>query len=131
MNTPLLEDLLRHLYKLLEQEETPDTVDQEEDVVDNKPDQPKQEPAKALKPPKTVPAKKQPKPVRDPEPLNREQLKYILTHNKGRIMTIVYRKKDGSTRILNTRLGVVKNITGAGLKYNPEDYGYIILWDLK
>lgn len=63
--------------------------------------------------------------------LTKEQLRYVLKNSKGKIMTIVYRKKNGATRILNTRTGVKKNIKGTGLKYDPEMYGYLILWDLQ
>ena len=37
---------------------------------------------------------------------------------------------DGSLRTINTRTGVKKDITGKGLTYNPDEYGYVILWDL-
>lgn len=144
MSTILLEDLIDYLYNLLEQEEEPDLEQNPEEEQPEEeqpeqapeespieePEQPKQEPAKAVKAPRaSKPAKVQA--TIEPEPLNREQLKYMLTNNKGRIVTVVYRKKDGSTRVINTRLGVKKNIKGVGLPYNPEDYGYIILWDLK
>lgn len=63
--------------------------------------------------------------------LTKEQLRYILKNSKGKIMTIVYKKKDGTTRIINTRTGVKVNIKGTGLKYDPEKYGYVILWDMQ
>lgn len=63
--------------------------------------------------------------------LTKEQLRYILKNSKGKIMTIVYKKKDGTTRIINTRTGVKVNIKGTGLKYDPEKYGYVILWDVQ
>jgi hypothetical protein len=72
----------------------------------------------------------EPEPLPGVDTLTKEQLRYILKNSKGKIMTIVYRKKDGSIRTINTRTGVKKNITGAGLKYNPDEHGYVILWDL-
>jgi hypothetical protein len=62
--------------------------------------------------------------------IKRENLKDFINSNKGKIMTIVFRKKDGTIRTLNTRTGVRSNITGKGLSYDPEKYGYLILWDL-
>ena len=62
--------------------------------------------------------------------IKRENLKDFIDNNKGKVMTIVFRKKNGTIRTLNTRTGVKKNITGKGLTYSPEDYGYLILWDL-
>jgi hypothetical protein len=68
----------------------------------------------------------------DQEPLviKKEDLKDFINKNKGKIMTIVFRKKDGTVRTLNTRTGVRANITGKGLSYDPDKYGYLILWDL-
>lgn len=57
--------------------------------------------------------------------------KDFLKTTKGKTISIAYRKKNGTLRLLNTRTGVRSNITGAGLKYNPDDFGYIILWDLQ
>lgn len=62
--------------------------------------------------------------------IKREDLKDFINSNKGKIMTIVFRKKDGTIRTLNTRTGVRTNITGKGLSYDPETYGYLIMWDL-
>jgi hypothetical protein len=63
--------------------------------------------------------------------LTKEQLRYVLNTSKGKIMTIVYRKKNGEIRVINTRTGVKKNIKGTGLKYDPAKYGYVILWDIR
>lgn len=63
--------------------------------------------------------------------IRRENLKDFINNNKGKVMTIVFRKKDGTIRTLNTRTGVRRNITGRGLSYDPEKYGYLILWDLQ
>jgi hypothetical protein len=73
----------------------------------------------------------EPEPLPGVDTLSKEQLRYILKNSKGKIMTVVYRKKDGSIRTINTRTGVKKNITGGGLKYNPDEHGYVILWDLR
>lgn len=110
MNTVLLEDYLNILYGLLEQED----VAPEEVPVDPKTDV---DVVAGVKPGKV--------------PISREDLIKILKGTRGKILTIAYRKKDGTLRLLNAMTGVRKNITGAGLKYDPEKYGYIILYDLK
>lgn len=62
--------------------------------------------------------------------IKRDNLKALVKRVKGAKMTIVFRKKDGTMRTLNTQTGVQKNITGRGLSYDPDKYGYLILWDL-
>ncbi len=63
--------------------------------------------------------------------LTKDQLRYILKNSKGKIMTVVYKKKNGQLRVLNTRTGVKQNITGQGLAYDPEKYGYVVVWDMQ
>jgi len=119
MAQELLEDYINNLYKLLEAED--DETSSEE---------PKAEEEPAVSDPNTdvdkiagvKPGKK---------PISREDLVRILKGKRGKMLTVAYRKKDGSLRILNTVTGVRKDITGAGLKYDPDKYGYIILYDLK
>lgn len=101
MDKVLLEDYINYIYSLTEQ----DDVEPET--------QPEQTPQVT------------------PTTLTKDQLRYILKNSKGKIMTVVYKKKDGQLRVLNTRTGVKQNITGKGLKYDPETYGYVIVWDLK
>ena len=57
--------------------------------------------------------------------IKKEDFRDFLKSTKGKTISIAYRKKDGSLRLINTRTGVRRNITGRGLKYNPEEYGYI------
>jgi len=47
--------------------------------------------------------------------------------SKGRWITVTFKKVDGSIRVLNGRLGVVKHLKGGQRTSNPDDY--IILWD--
>lgn len=112
-----LEDYINELYTLLE----------EEDVIAPT-NEPIEEPNK--EPEKVTPDLKQQTPA-EIDTLTREQLRYVLQNSKGKIITVVFKKKNGTTRIMNTRTGVVKNIKGVGLPYDPEEYGYFILWDLK
>lgn len=119
MAQELLEDYINNLYKLLEAEDE-----------ENLPAEPGAEEKPAASDPKTdvdkiagvKPGKK---------PISRQDLVKILKGKRGKMLTVAYRKKDGSLRILNTITGVRKDITGAGLRYDPDKYGYIILYDLK
>lgn len=113
MEDILLEDLINKMYRMVQEAD-------EQQPADQLPDQPEE----------TQPEKPEPEVLPGIKTLNREQLKYILKNSKGKIMTIAYRKKDGSLRTINTRTGVKKDITGKGLTYNPDEYGYVILWDL-
>jgi len=112
MSVIYLDDYINDLYSLLEQEEeTPDAELTSKDTgTDTKFDG--QAPAEV-------------------DTLTREQLKYILKNSKGKIITVAFKKKDGTIRVMNTRTGVTKNIKGVGLPYDPEKYGYFILWDMK
>jgi len=109
MEDVLLEDYINNLYRIVQEAD--------EQQPTGQPDQ-------------TQPEKPEPEVLPGIKTLNREQLKYILKNSKGKIMTIAYRKKDGTLRTINTRTGVKKDITGKGLTYNPDEYGYVILWDL-
>jgi len=109
----LLEDYINELYRLLEAE------DQEETGEETPPVDPDTDVDKKVG---VKPGKK---------PISREDLVKILKGKRGKMLTIAYRKKDGSLRIINTVTGVRKNITGKGLTYDPDKYGYIILYDLK
>lgn len=119
MTQELLEDYINNLYRLLEiedEEETPVEPETEKKVAEPDPNTDVDKVA-GVKPGKKA--------------ISREDLVKILKGKRGKMLTIAYRKKDGSLRILNTVTGVRKNITGAGLKYDPDKYGYIILYDLK
>jgi hypothetical protein len=109
MEDVLLEDYINNLYRIVQEADEQQPIDQPDETQPESPE------------PELLPGIKT---------LNREQLKYILKNSKGKIMTIAYRKKDGTLRTINTRTGVKKDITGKGLTYNPDDYGYVILWDL-
>jgi hypothetical protein len=108
MKQELLEDYINKLYELLEAEDE-----------ENPPADPNTDVNKiiGIEPGKKI--------------ISREDLVRILKGKRGKMLTIAFRKKDGSLRILNTVTGVRKDITGAGLRYDPDKYGYIILYDLK
>jgi len=58
-----------------------------------------------------------------------EMLKKIQDSN-GRIMNIVFTKKDGTRRSMNCRLGVKKGVTGKGMRYYPILKGLLTVFDM-
>lgn len=58
-----------------------------------------------------------------------EMLKKIQDSN-GRIMNIVFIKKDGTRRSMNCRLGVRKGVTGKGMRYYLILKGLLIVFDM-
>ena len=49
-------------------------------------------------------------------------LQSVLQATKGRFFTVVFIKKDGTTRSMNCRLGVTKNLKGGLSTLNPGQY---------
>lgn len=56
------------------------------------------------------------------------KLSEVIEGSNGKILTVVFVKKDGSERTLNGRLGVTKYLKG-GVSKNGEQY--ITIFDLK
>ena len=52
----------------------------------------------------------------------------VIENSNGKILTVVFVKKDGSERVLNGRIGVKKYLAG-GKKTTGEEY--ITIFDLK
>ena len=48
---------------------------------------------------------------------------------KGDFFTVTFIKKDGSTRVMNGRLGVKKHLKGGTLKYDPVEKQLITVFD--
>jgi len=57
--------------------------------------------------------------------------KGLIQNSKGRIFTAKFTKKDNSSRVMNCRIGVKKGQTGVGLKYNPNEYNLIPVYDMQ
>ena len=55
--------------------------------------------------------------------------KYIYATN-GKIFSAVFTKKDGEKRTMVCRQGVSKYVKGVGLKFKPEERGYIQVYDM-
>ena len=54
----------------------------------------------------------------------------MLWNSAGKIFTAVFKKKDGSERVLTARRHVQKGVTGAGLKYKPSQKGLIPCYEM-
>ena len=57
----------------------------------------------------------------------------LIQGSKGKFLNVKFVKKDGTDRSLTGRMGVYKSpnapLTGEGLKYNPDDYGLVTIFD--
>lgn len=56
------------------------------------------------------------------------KLSQVIEESNGKILTVVFVKKDGSERTLNGRLGVTKYLKGGVSKTGDQ---YITIFDLK
>ena len=56
------------------------------------------------------------------------QIEKIL-NSKGKIFTVTFTKKDGTTRVMNCRLGVTKHLKGGESTLNPNEY--ITVYDMQ
>lgn len=56
------------------------------------------------------------------------KLSEVIEDSNGKILTVVFIKKDGTERVLNGRLGVTKYLKG-GVNRNGDQY--ITIFDLK
>jgi hypothetical protein len=63
--------------------------------------------------------------------LTKQQAEDMIKASKGKIFTVTFVKKDGSTRIMNARLGVKAYLQGGSLPYNPEEKGLLPLFDIQ
>lgn len=51
---------------------------------------------------------------------------------RGHVFQVEFIKRTtGELRKMNARLGVSKNVTGEGLKFNPENTNNIVCWDMQ
>jgi hypothetical protein len=59
-----------------------------------------------------------------------EQAKQLIKDTKGKFFTVTFTKKDGTTRVMNARLGVKAYLKGGELPYDPESKGLIPVFDI-
>ena len=53
----------------------------------------------------------------------------IKTIKSGRFFSAEFIKKDGTLRQIVARTGVRKYLTGRGRTWDPEEKGYVTVWD--
>ena len=63
--------------------------------------------------------------------ISKATAKDMIQNSRGKIFTTTYIKKDKSKRVMNCRLNVQKGVTGEGLKYNPDEYNLIPVYDMQ
>jgi hypothetical protein len=52
-----------------------------------------------------------------------------ILNSKGKIFTVTFTKKDGTTRVMNCRLGVTKHLKGGESTLNANEY--ITVYDMQ
>lgn len=57
------------------------------------------------------------------------KLSDFIEMSNGKFITVVFRKKDGSTRVMNCRLGVTKHLKGGECTVDRDKY--IIVYDMQ
>lgn len=64
--------------------------------------------------------------------IKRNQVRELINDlRNGTIYSVVFTKKDGSERLMNSIKGTAKGIKGVGLKYDADDKGLIPVFDLQ
>ena len=63
--------------------------------------------------------------------ISKLQARELIRTSGGKIFTARNIKKDGTERALNGRLNVTKGVKGVGMRYNPDDYNLITVFDMK
>ena len=70
-----------------------------------------------------------PTPETPPGTISRDEAKKLIQATKGKFLTVTFTKKDGTTRVMNCRLGVKAYLKGGTLPYNPNEFNLIPVWD--
>jgi hypothetical protein len=55
----------------------------------------------------------------------------ILRNTNGRFFSVIFKKKDNTTRRMVARLNVKKNLVGGVLPYNPQQYDLLPVFDVE
>ena len=63
--------------------------------------------------------------------INKDQAKELIKESKGLIFAATFTKKDGSSRLMNARLGKKYTPTGRKAPYKPEEYNLMPLYDMR
>jgi len=60
----------------------------------------------------------------------REYYRQLVNSSEGKIFSVEFVKKNGELRKMNARISVKKGVNGKGLKYNPFERGYLVVYDM-
>tara|TARA_R110000772_G_scaffold189116_1_gene300175 strand:+ start:328 stop:603 length:276 start_codon:yes stop_codon:yes gene_type:complete len=63
--------------------------------------------------------------------INKTKAKELIKESKGLIFAATFTKKDGSSRLMNARLGKKYTPTGKAAPYKAEDYNLLPVYDMK
>ena len=63
--------------------------------------------------------------------INKTKAKELIKDSKGKIFAATFTKKDGSSRLMNARLGKKYTPTGKAAPYKAEDYNLLPAYDMK
>ena len=78
-------------------------------------------PASIPKPEEPTP--EAPTPEKPAGPITKPEAKQMIKDTKGKFFTVTFTKKDGTTRVMNARLGVRAYLKGGELPYDPNSKG--------
>lgn len=62
--------------------------------------------------------------------MENQLLEHIIKGTRGKFFSATFIKKDGTLRKMTARLGVKKNLTGAGLKFNPSERSLVVVYEM-
>jgi hypothetical protein len=82
-------------------------------------------------PEEAIPEEEAPTPDIPAGPISKADAKQMIKDTKGKFFTVTFTKKDGTTRVMNARLGVKAYLKGGELPYDPDAKGLIPVYDVK
>lgn len=63
--------------------------------------------------------------------ISRDDLIKKIKDTRGEFFTVIFIKKDGTTRVMNARFGVKKYLKGGTLPYDPISKGLLPVFDIQ
>lgn len=81
-------------------------------------------------PDEAIPDEEAPTPDVSQGPITRDQAAKIIRDTRGKFFTVTFIKKDGTTRVMNARLGVKAYLKGGELPYDAAAKGLIPVFDI-
>jgi hypothetical protein len=62
--------------------------------------------------------------------INKSEIRDLIPKD-GKIFTVIFLKQDGTIRKLTGRKGVKKYATGDGLRFNPDERGLFVMFEMR